>query len=485
MTAFLITPLLIFAWLNESSGSPSPPGTKPPPGTQPPSGGGGGGAVVDPTNPSTVVQQVPSLKEIAFDSKVTCQSQKGAINWINDAQLLTCNQIVPFGQPPVQIFSELEQLQQQIASGQLKKPTTELERLKTYFSIVYKNADKAKLDAMTETQMIEWWKNLELYYNLPLDVMPTTPITKKRQVDNDFYRVPAGVILDQDINRLGTEGAYLEVVRFGPMFNFFDDPTLFVGTFYYPVKGSGLYLPLGRTLIAYNKVHAMKLLNASNASIVRYCGRDFQSFLKKDSTDPKYAAEASVSVCVANKRATSNNVGCSKIYNYFTQTISYKPSALNAMIDEMCAGKSLRYETRQVAPNTPPKKTLVYYGSSDTGDKYVAQLARNRGYTTLQFLREAQMELNGDAIVGYELMHLVENIYSQTALMRLDPFKMPFYLPKGMAVEVPVNYLLEQAVKGVDVKAVINTEFVPFQQKVFDINVVVEERNTGGQPLQP
>lgn len=48
------------------------------------------------------------------------------------------------------------------------------------------------------------------------------------------------------------------------------------------MKGSGLYFPIGRTLVAYNKVHALKLLNVSNTDIVMI-GRDFQSFLKNDS----------------------------------------------------------------------------------------------------------------------------------------------------------------------------------------------------------
>jgi hypothetical protein len=218
-------------------------------------------------------------------------------------------------------------------------------------------------------------------------------------------------------------------------------------------------------------------LGAFNDQIVFYGGRDFQYFLRKDSESSQYSIEPFISVCAVNKKATANAPGCDKIFNYFANTIRYKAKALDVIISEMVAGKSLRYDSRKIGGVS--KKTLVYYGCGDTGDRFLAQLARNRGYTTLQFLREAQMELDGDAIVGCELLHCVENVYSQTALIRLDPFKMPLYMPEGSTPVIPPNYLLEKTVSGVDVKAVISSEFKPFQQKVFDINVIVEQRNTG------
>ena len=397
--------------------------------------------------------------------------------------LLTCDNIVKFGDPESPIFKEIDQITAKLAAGTIKAPANEKEKLATYFKIVYPNSDPAKWDAKSEQELKDYFQKLEVYYKMPAAVMPATPITSRRDQMNQFYRVPAGVTLDQDQNVVGQVGPYLEVIRFGPMYNYFADPTLFLGTFYYPVKGSGLYLPLGKTLVAYNKVHCMKMLGASNAQIVLYGGRDFQSFLNRDSQSADLSAEAFISVCVVNKRGTSNATGCDKIYNYFSQTIKYKQKALDTMIDEMVAGKCLRYDTRTI--NGVTRKTLVYYGCGDTGDKFLAQLGRNRGYTTLQFLREAQMELDGDAIVGYELMHLVENVYSQTALLRLDPFKMPLYMPPGTTPELPVNYLLDKSTKPVDIKAVINSEFKPFEQKLFDLNVIVEERNSRPKPPPP
>jgi hypothetical protein len=435
---------------------------------------GGGGGVAPNTCPS--VCPFPTAQEVQFKTKEECQSKGGVINWVNDSVLLSCNNIVRFGQAESPIFTELDRVKAAIAAGTIK-PVTEKDRLVEYFKLVYPNTPPGKWSSETEANLKARYQKLEIYYKMPPEIQPATPITPRRDVRNAFYRVPNGVILDQDANALGQVGPYIEVARFGPMYSFFADPTLFSGTYYYPVRGSGLYLPLGKTLVAYNKVHCMKMLGVPNDQIVLHGGRDFQSFLRKDSESAEFSADAFISVCAPNKRATTNSVGCQKSFNYFTNTIRYKVKALDRLIGEMASGKSLRFDTRSVSGTDAPRKTLVYYGCSDTGDKFLAQLARNRGYTTLQFLREAQMELDGDAIVGYELLHLVENAYSQTALLRLDPFRMPLYMPEGTVPEIPANYLLEKSVKGVDMKAVINTEFKPFEQKVFDLNVIVEQRN--------
>lgn len=60
------------------------------------------------------------------------------------------------------------------------------------------------------------------------------------------------------------------------------------------------------------------------------------------------------------------------------------------MIENMVNGKCL-IENRD--------GKLVYYGLGDTGDKFLAQLIRNRGYDTIQLLREAQMNTSGNAVV--------------------------------------------------------------------------------------
>lgn len=461
------------------------------------SAGGGGGVnasiIKDPSNPTYTIANlnIPSFKEQAFDTKAKCQAQGGVINWTGDALLLTCDKVVEFNPsaPEPVIFKEIAEIQAKIDSG-VYKPVDEKERLALYFQIVYPNSDPEYWNKMTLTELQEYWQGLEVYYKFPPAIQPTTPIVVVRRPGKQFYRVPNGVLLDQDPERRGILASYIEVIRFGPMYNLFADPSLYPGTFYYPAKGSGLFLPLGRTLVAYNKVHAMKLLGAPNSEIVKYGGRDFQSFLRKDTEayrkTPEGAAEVQVTTCVVFKQGVRISGSCAatpRIAGYFTQLVTYSPRCLNIMIDEMVKGKCLRYLTKTIPPvnegdpELPAKPYLTYYGCGDTGDKFLSQMARNRGYTTIQCLREAQLELRGDAVVGNELIHLVENTYSQASLMRLDPTKMPLYLPEGVTPKYPVNYLLDSSVAPVDLKAVISSEFKPFKQSVLNIDVVVPERN--------
>lgn len=455
------------------------------------SGGGGGGSSVikDPTNQTYTIANlaVPSLKEQAFDTKARCQAQGGAINWTGNGTLLTCDKVIPFDDkvPEPVLFTEMADIQARVDSG-LYAPATEKDRLALYFQIVYPNSDPATWTGMSEKQLVDYWRGLEVYYKLPAAIQPRTEILIHRRPGYQFYRIPDGVQLDQDPERRGVLASYIEVIRFGSMYNMYSDPTQFPGTFYYPAKGSGLFLPLGRTLIAYNKVHAMKLLGAKNADICKYGGRDFQFFLDKDSkaywNTPEGASEARVTACVVYKAGTEVNPFCAaeapKIAQHFTTRVTYSPTALAVMIDEMVSGKSLRYLTKILPGDAAAARPyLTYYGCGDTGDAFLSQMGRNRGYTTIQCLREPQNELDGDAVVGTEVIHLVESAYSQASLMRLDPTKMPLYLPPGITPRYPINYLLDSTVKPVDLKAVISTEFQPRSQSVLNIAVVVYERN--------
>jgi hypothetical protein len=132
-----------------------------------------------------------------------------------------------------------------------------------------------------------------------------------------------------------------------------------------------------------------------------------------------------------------------------TQKIFYIPGALDAIINDMVMGKAIRM--------VGSKK--VYYGIGDSGDKLLAQTAIERGYDTLQFLREAQMSLKGDAVVGNELIHLIEPIYSQAYLVRLDPFDRP-YIQSEDPMKTMVNYLLDTSIQPISVKVLQEKEYV-------------------------
>lgn len=432
-------------------------------------------------------------QEAHFAFKQHCQDQLGIVgtrNPSNDSDkfsgtLLTCSEMEPYGTPETVLFSELDGIQKRIASGELR-PQNEKERLEIYFRTVYPLANPLRWVTMSLAQLQDYYQRLELYYKLPDAIMPTTLITPRRSANNQFYRVPSGVVLDQDQNRKGITEPYIEVIRFGSAFSLYNDPTAFNGTYYYPVRGSGLYIPVGRSLLAYNKVHALKLLRVANKDLLVFGGRDFQNFLKKDSNgiwkdivakNPSAQRDQSwVSTCVVDKHATKSDKGCPLAMGWFTKKVEYIPEALDRMVAEMVSGKSLRIDSRKQLDGTM-KDVKVYYGGSDTMDRYIAQLARNRGYDTLQCLREAQMSVDGDALVGNEIIKLEEPVYSQAEYVRLDPFATPYLPPYDPQTEASVQYLLDGNISAVSPEWIAKTLYEPFNAAYTVIDVVVPARN--------
>jgi hypothetical protein len=384
-----------------------------------------------------------------------CEAANGAVNFYksdhaSDAfsgTLLSCQKLVEYGSKEVILFAEIQDIQQKIKAG-VYAPKNERERLITYFNIVYPEATSGEFDEMSTDNLVDYWKNLELYYKLPIEIMPQTPVTIRRDGKSKFYTVPDGIILDQSQNRTSITTPYIEVTRAGSDASFLRNPMMFTGTYYYPAKGSGVFLPLENTLVAYNKVHALKMLDVPNTSIVTVGGTDFQFFLQRDSEKlwraikiktPEAARQDYFDqACVVDKHATAQDPesGCNLYMGKFTKKVFYIPAALNNIIAEMVAGKAVRVDKR--------RGRNIYYGIGDTGDGLLAQLARDRDYTTVQLLREAQMSLTEDPVVGSELIHLMEAVYSQRELKRLNPFLRPYISPQRYPINV--NYLLDPSI---------------------------------------
>ena len=434
-----------------------------------------------------------SAEEQRFPFKQACQDMDGVIESHNAfdegdpfaGTLAQCSLPGDFGVPETIVLSQIDDIKAQITSGKLR-PINEKERLVVYFLIVYPLSDPNRWWRMSLVELQHYYQSLEFYYKLPREIMPRTKITPRRAENHQFYRVPAGVVLDQDENRQGETQGYIEVARFGPTYAALRDPTLFNGTYYYPVRGSGMYIPLGRSLLAYNKVHALKQLGVHNSEIVMFGGRDFQSFLKQDSDAAwkKIVAKKPdakkedywVTVCAVSKRAANSDEGCPTKFGALTVKVSYIPAALDAIINEMVSGKSLRMSQRKRADGTM-KDTKVYYGASDTIDRFLAQLVRDRGYDTIQLLREAQMSLDGDAVVGNEIIKLVEPMWAQAEYVQLDPFATPLQLPYSAHSEASVQYLLDATVNAVNPVFVAKSLYTPFGPDEAHINVLVPKRN--------
>lgn len=354
-----------------------------------------------------------------FDFKQKCYAKGGVLDQNldnnNDTKyagtLLECTAMSEFGLPTKELDSEIQSILKNIKEGKYKLKN-EKDRLDLYFKLVYPKMEKV----LTEPELIALWNSLELYYDLPYEIMPRTPIKRKRSASKAFYQIPKGITLDQIEDRPAETGAYIEVFHNGSNASLLRPYKLFGSTWYYPVKGSGIWIPTQNMLTANNKIHALKLLDVSNTEILKNIGNDFIGFLKDDS---KASGNPLIKIDVVNKKSGLNpNTGD---YNK-KETIEYSPEILDFMINEISKGRNIRKGFRLV--DNARKEIDIYYGLSDTGDRLLAQIARNRGYNNILLLKEPQMGgLSGNINVGCELMNLYEPIASQSLWLRLDPLK--------------------------------------------------------------
>jgi len=373
-----------------------------------------------------------------FEFQKKCRDAKGSIMWYksddaddyDSGRLLSCRQVIDFeNQESLPLFSEYEDIESKVKRGEYA-PSTEKQRLKLYFSLVYPETPMMVWENMSKHNLVQRYQDLEVYYRMPKAIEPQTPRRIVRSKEPRFYRLPRGVILDQRNNRKASTKAYIEVVRFGTFNRPFRDPVDFQGTYYYPVRGSGVFLPLGNTLVVNNKVSALTQLGVTPKEMLPYAGKAFIKFLQTDSK-------------AAWREIKENNPDAKKSkYWKTTAGRKYIPSALTRMVEEMNEGKCLREACVRVIEDgkTVDKSNLVYYGIGPSADEFLAQMASSRGYDSIQLLKEAQAGITRDAVVGSEIIHLMEPLASQNTLRRLDPTMTP--LPP-ISDNPPFNYLLK------------------------------------------
>jgi hypothetical protein len=201
-----------------------------------------------------------------------------------------------------------------------------------------------------------------------------------------FYRLPDGVVLEQVEDPVPVPPhTDVEVVHFGPLNTDFpvQECGMFSGTFYYKARGSGVFLNTGRTLVAYNKVHALQQLGVPEAKMLEIAGKSFTAFVRRDANRIEARTGVDRGVAVAQ--------------------------ALAGVVQDMVDGQALR-EWRG---------TLQFYGLGSAGDSYLVLQAMAKGYDTIQLLSEAQSPPQPDAPranVGFEIIHLRFPDYSQRLL---------------------------------------------------------------------
>lgn len=428
--------------------------------------------------------KIPSKDDIMFDYKKKCYSQNvlsgtgegrgGILSFGKNSGLLKCFRRDKYGSDVVSLYPNEMDLVTKIYKNYT--PSSERDRLNIYFSIVYPNTPSSYWKNMSDKQIENYYKNLELFYELPDNIKPKTDRSISRKTP--FYRGDESkVILDQERLRPAVATDYVEVMRYGDSTAIYKDPTLFNGNFYYPAKGSGIFLPIGKSLIAYNKGHALLLLGRTPLEL--YCAarnnqgnsqnlknlcenmplnnlpdldpdKDFFSILVQDEASKQCGIKF-------DTRSDAEDSQC------FI-------SALNTVFDNFSKGKSL-IKKEKVKDDGTKYDYYDYYGIGDIFDTLMAQAARDLGYDTIQLIREPQENITTTLsdntvvnVVGSELLHLYEPIASQEYLTRLDISQRPYNNTINSFLQPKFN--IDFNIKGVNTKYISKTPINPFSNMV-------------------
>jgi hypothetical protein len=329
----------------------------------------------------TLTPSPPPMEEI-------CRKENGSLQWAEDGILTVCVEPRKKYEDPTIVLHQ--------AKDHLPPPTSDLKQAYVnYFMMVYPGTKVSFWKQMSVDQLRILYENLEIWYNYPNH---PTGKQAKRSAFKPFYRVPDGINLQQYVDRKGyPDDTWIEVFHAGHMnTDFFIPSEMFAGTFYYPAKGSGVFLPLGRSLVARNKVEALKKLGVPNDVIGAAGGKAFKRWLLRE--EKKVAKE--------NPTMTPEEV--SRL-------------ALDNQIKEMASGKN----------KTRSGLTQCYYGLGDTGDGLLAKAAIQEGYDTIQLIQEAQLgcDING-VLEGFELIDL-RNPKTSAKLLRMAVPESYFKEQKG------------------------------------------------------
>jgi hypothetical protein len=194
--------------------------------------------VVDP-NPKSLGERYGD-----FSFKTKCRESNGTIS-MGDL-LLDCLKILNYGLPAVTLSREIDSID--FASY---PQSNDLEKLQSYFSIVYGSPQIWKTKTLLE--LTDYWVRCEVHYKLSL--APKIPYNQYRQLNFGTF---TSSFLDarQEILRPGEVVQFVEVVRQNKIYSRYETPEVFAATYYYTARGSGLFLPTGRMFVARDKQEA-------------------------------------------------------------------------------------------------------------------------------------------------------------------------------------------------------------------------------------
>ena len=161
--------------------------------------------------------------------------------------LAQCKKIIRFGVTPELLMTEKEPDYSPFAKS------NDEEKLRSYFTIVYGHPDVWK--NQTLQQLMDRWECGEVRY---IDVCKglnlTLPFAVKRQ-RHQMYHTDLGpqssiepnfkIEFKRVVERCAEQLTYVEVFRQGKWASLTEDNVNFAGTYYFPCRGSGYYLPMG------------------------------------------------------------------------------------------------------------------------------------------------------------------------------------------------------------------------------------------------
>ena len=161
--------------------------------------------------------------------------------------LAQCKKIIRYGTTPELLMAEND------PDYSIFLRSNDEEKLRSYFTIVYGNPDIWK--NQTLQQLRDRWDCCEVrYIDICAGLKLTLPFAVKRARMQHYHQQtgPQSSIdrnlkieFKRVLNRCAEQLTYIEVFRQGRLSSTVEDNINFAGTYYYPCRGSGYYLPMG------------------------------------------------------------------------------------------------------------------------------------------------------------------------------------------------------------------------------------------------
>jgi hypothetical protein len=335
---------------------------------------------------------------------IRCREKNGILQWNDSGVLVSCAEPRKDITDPTNILFRAKDEIEPLSGLYFSSTTEERDRYIRYFATVYPGTDKEIWEAMSIEQLQQLYENLEIWYDIG-----TAPSGKQstRAAFKPFYRVPSDVNLQQNVNhKTFPKNCWVEVYHAGNLNTDFYIPSqFFSGTYYYPARGSGVFLRLGKSLVAPNKVAALKMLKVPNDVIFQYSGKSFKRWLTREA---KYL----------------------KTQNPEMANEEILKLALDTQIDKMKNGKNYTRSGKE-------RKDICYYGIGSEADSLLAFSALQKGYDTIQLFSESQLGCDQRGVLtGFEIIDLKTPDDSAQNLS--------MYVPEGYLSEISGFYKDEQ-----------------------------------------